>query len=161
MLGAAEYLTKPIDRKRLIEIVGKYGCEQCRVLIVDDDPSTREMMTRLLGKEGWQTEEAENGKVALARMVASPPDLILLDMMMPEMDGFQFMAEFRKHDDWRGIPVIIVTALNLSLEDHRQLSGQIEQILQYAPQNRDQTFADIRAMIDTLIPTAENSHMPS
>jgi CheY-like chemotaxis protein/nitrogen-specific signal transduction histidine kinase len=158
MLGAAEYLPKPVNRERLIQIVHKYDCEQgpCSALIVDDDPAAREMVSRLLSKEDWQITEAENGKIALARIADHAPDLILLDMMMPEMDGFQFMAEFRKHESWRNIPVIIVTAMNLSVEDQQRLSGKIEQVLEFEAQNRDQTFAEIRDMINTLIPTAES-----
>jgi CheY-like chemotaxis protein len=154
MLDAAEYLTKPVNRERLMQVVSKYACGDgaCNALVVDDDPAAREMLSRLLSREGWQISEAENGKVALAYLADSKPDLILLDMMMPEMDGFQFMAEFRKHEAWRGIPVIIVTALNLSLEERLRLSGQVEQVLEYESRNRDQTFAEIRDMINTLVP---------
>ncbi|HLY29236.1 MAG TPA: response regulator, partial [Aggregatilineales bacterium] len=80
------------------------------------------------------------------------PDLILLDLMVPEMDGFEFMIELRKNEAWRSVPVIIITALNLSLEDQQRLSGQIQKILQYESHNRAQTLADIRDMIHKLVP---------
>ncbi|TMA98669.1 MAG: response regulator, partial [Deltaproteobacteria bacterium] len=94
-LGAADYLTKPIDWDRLAAILQRYECARppCPVLVVEDDPVMREMLHRRLEKEGWKVIDAENGRVALERMTERQPDLILLDLMMPEMDGFQFLDE--------------------------------------------------------------------
>ena len=68
------------------------------MLIVEDDPPTREIMARTLASDGWTVAEAENGRVALERLAKAVPDLILLDLMMPEMDGFEFVAELRKKE---------------------------------------------------------------
>jgi CheY-like chemotaxis protein len=120
-LGAADYLTKPIDWQRLAGLLLRYECARppCPLLVVEDDASLREMLRRRLEKEGWAVIEAENGRVALERMTERQPDLILLDLMMPEMDGFQFLDEIRKHDAWRSIPVIVVTAKELAPEDRQ------------------------------------------
>jgi len=154
MLGASEYLTKPVDRQRLVQVVNRYRCPTgpCTVLVVDDDPLIRDMFSRALSKEHWQIAEAVNGKNALNEIAFGTPDLILLDLMVPEMDGFEFMIELRKNEAWRSVPVIIITALNLSLEDQQRLSGQIQKILQYESHNRAQTLADIRDMIHKLVP---------
>ena len=101
-LGAADYLTKPIDWDRLVAILQRYDCARppCPLLVVEDDPVMRDMLRRRLEKEDWTVIEAENGRVALERMTERQPELILLDLMMPEMDGFQFLDEIRKHEDW-------------------------------------------------------------
>ena len=97
-LGAADYLTKPIDWDRLVAILQRYECARppCPLLVVEDDPVMRDMLRRRLEKEDWTVIEAENGRVALERMTERQPELILLDLMMPEMDGFQFLDEIRQ-----------------------------------------------------------------
>ena len=111
-LGAADYATKPVDRARLSQILKKYTCPHppCPVLLVEDDPATREMTRAILEKEGWKVSEAENGRVALECMERERPSLILLDLMMPEMDGFEFAA--------RGAP-----APGVALDSHRRGDG--------------------------------------
>jgi signal transduction histidine kinase/CheY-like chemotaxis protein len=148
-LGASDYLTKPIDRERLIAVVKKYRRNQSLhpVLVVEDDPATREMTRRMLEKEGWAVAEAENGRAALAQVARSRPDLILLDLMMPEMDGFQFIAEMQKHEDWRTIPVVVVTAKELTAEERRQLNGHVEAILQKGGFSREKLLSSVRELV--------------
>src|SRR5213593_1948931 len=107
-LGAVDYLTKPIDWDRFAAILQKYRCVHppCTVLVVEDDADTRDMLRRMLTREGWAVSEATNGRVALERVAASQPELILLDLMMPEMDGFAFIEALRQHDAWRSIPIV-------------------------------------------------------
>jgi signal transduction histidine kinase/DNA-binding response OmpR family regulator len=144
-LGASEFLAKPIDRNRLTTILRKYGqgAAPGQVLLVEDDAATREMMTRMLHKEGWAVAEAENGLVALARVAAHRPDLILLDLMMPQMDGFAFTQEFRKVEAYRNIPIIVLTAKELTADDHRKLSGQVESILQKGARSGEDLVREI------------------
>lgn len=89
-LGASEFLTKPIDRTRLVSVLRKYGRPDTpgRVLVVEDDPSTREMMVRILEKEGRPGAQAENGRAALERVAAARPGLILMDTALPVLDGW-------------------------------------------------------------------------
>ena len=105
-LGATDYLTKPIDRSRLAAAADATaaGEDGCRVLLVEDDEATREMMRALLTREGWMVTEAANGRVALERLAAAGPDLILLDLMMPEMDGFEFAQRLRERPEWQCSP---------------------------------------------------------
>jgi PAS domain S-box-containing protein len=153
-LGASDYLTKPVDYRRLIRLLHHYRPEAAnaadasgQVLIAEDDPATREMVRRMLEKEGWAVSEAENGREALAKMTAHPPDLILLDLMMPEMDGFQFIAAVRQRPDWRSLPIIVVTAMDLTLGDRLRLNGCVEQILQKGTYHRDDLLREVRERV--------------
>ncbi|MDP1762187.1 MAG: response regulator, partial [Deltaproteobacteria bacterium] len=118
-LGASDYLTKPIQRERLLAVLGKYRRhpQPGPVLVVEDDSDTQEILRRLLVKEGCEVIAAENGRVALERLAESRTMLILLDLMMPEMDGFQFIERVRQHKNWRTIPIVVVTAKDLTKED--------------------------------------------
>ncbi|MGH7809375.1 MAG: response regulator, partial [Candidatus Binatia bacterium] len=148
-LGAAEYLTKPIDWERLAEALQKYECIRppCPVLIIEDDETMRTMLGRRLEKEKWTVIQATNGRTALEQMRKLRPELILLDLMMPEMDGFQFLDEVRKREEWRAIPVIVVTAKELTAEDRRRLNGSVEKILQKGAYSRDALIDEVRALI--------------
>jgi signal transduction histidine kinase/CheY-like chemotaxis protein len=130
-LGASEYMTKPINRERLMSVIRKYSRFRTRrsVLIVEDDPDTRDIIKTTLAKEGWRVETAENGRVALERVAASLPGLVLLDLMMPEMDGLTFLEEFRRLPDAAAVPVVVLTAKDLTAEDRRRLSGYVERVV--------------------------------
>jgi len=130
-LGAAGYLTKPIDRERLIEIVSQLRVAGApgRVLVVEDDEDQRQLLRTILGARGWSVREAANGRLALDAIRAELPDLILLDLMMPEMDGFELVAALQANAAWRAIPVVVVTALDLTAEDRQRLNGGVEHIL--------------------------------
>jgi signal transduction histidine kinase/CheY-like chemotaxis protein len=145
-LGAADYLPKPIDRERLVTMLRKYQVHPGPVLVVEDDPATREMMRRTLVNDGWTVDEAENGRVGLERVRQRPPGLILLDLMMPEMDGFAFVEELRKNDEWRRIPVVVVTAKDISEEDKLRLDGRVKRIFQKAALTRDELAREIRML---------------
>ena len=152
-LGAAEYLTKPIERERLISVLNKYRNEpQTRpVLVVDDDRTTREMLRRMLEREGWAVTEAENGRVALDRMAENQPGLILLDLMMPEMDGLEFIEEMRRHQEWSDVPVVVVTAKNLTPEDRQRINGFVEKVVQKGAYTRESLMAEVRNLVTTLV----------
>ena len=143
-LGASEYLSKPIDRERLREVLRRYRRDgACDVLIVEDDPPTRELLSRLLESEGWQVATAENGRVALDALERRIPSLILLDLMMPVMDGCQFATELRRQPRWREIPVIVLTAKDLTAEDRRMLNGDVQGVLQKGALSREELLREI------------------
>jgi CheY-like chemotaxis protein len=152
-LGAADYLTKPVDRDRLVAILKKYqSADQAHlVLVVEDDSAARDILQRTLEKEGWTVTTAENGRVALERVAEQPPALILLDLMMPEMDGFQVVEALREREDWRSIPIVVVTAKNLTAEDHSRLNGYVEKILQKGAYSREALLAEIRDLVTAYI----------
>jgi signal transduction histidine kinase/CheY-like chemotaxis protein len=130
-LGAVGYLTKPIERDKLVELVRRYAAPTgpTRVLVVEDDAIQRDRVRMWLQPPQWLVSEAENGRVALDRLKEAAPDVIILDLMMPEMDGFQLVAALQEHPQWRRIPVVVVTALDLSAEDRARLNSGVETVL--------------------------------
>ncbi|MFL5030400.1 MAG: response regulator, partial [Xanthobacteraceae bacterium] len=130
-LGAAGYLTKPIDRERLHALVQRFHSPSRRtcILVVEDDDVQRERVRAALEAQLWIVKEAANGHEALARLKNEKPDLILLDLMMPEMDGFQLVAALQEEAQWRDIPVIVVTAMDLTAADRARLNSGIESVL--------------------------------
>lgn len=154
-LGASEYLTKPVERKRLLDILRRYRRPIERegepttgqVLIVEDDRATREMLRRTLNQEGWQVQEAHNGHAALERLAQRIPDLILLDLMLPEMDGFQFVAAAHQSSAWQNIPIVVLTALDLTAQDHQRLNGYVRQILHKEARGYDELLREVRDLV--------------
>ena len=145
-LGASDYLTKPIERDRLLTVLHAHRRDH-PVLIVDDDVEIRQLLRRMLEPEGYAVVEAENGRVALERLQGVSPSVILLDLMMPEMDGFEFVAEFRRHEAWRAIPIVVITARDLSRDDRERLNGSVQKILQKGSPGRDQLLAEVRELV--------------
>jgi CheY-like chemotaxis protein len=84
-------------------------------------------------------------------MEQNQPELILLDLMMPEMDGFQFLEEVRKHEAWRSIPVIVITAKTLTAEDRQRLNGSVEKILQKGAYSREELIREVRDLVTAAI----------
>ena len=129
-LGATEYLMKPVDREHLAGALRKYSrVNHDPILVVDDDPNTRDLLSSTLTKDGWSVQTAENGLAALESVRKTRPGLVLLDLMMPEMDGFAFIEEFRKLPSLGEIPVIVLTAKDLTAEDRRRLNGHVKRIM--------------------------------
>src|SRR6266540_1542913 len=130
-LGAAGYLTKPIDRERLRHVIGRFRApaRPTRVLVVEDDAVQRERMLGWLEGPQWTVREAENGREALNRIQENKPDVILLDLMMPEMDGFAVVAALQKEAGWQDIPVIVITARDLDAKDRERLNSGVQSVL--------------------------------
>ncbi|MCA9973135.1 MAG: response regulator [Anaerolineales bacterium] len=154
-MGADDYLMKPVDRAQLLRVLERHDLRGDvevgrRVLIVEDDEASRALLARTLAKRGWRVTEAENGRVALDRIVESTPDIILLDLMMPEMDGFQFIEELRRQPDWDRIPVIVTTAKELTVEEQQLLHGHVERIVQKGRQDGGNLLRQITELV-TLI----------
>jgi len=110
VLGAVEYLTKPIDGEKLIETLESIGGSGKDVLVVDDDDVSRNLLRRLLVREGWRVHEAQNGLRGLEQLNRLQPSVVLLDLMMPEMDGFEMLKEMRRRPEVAATPVVVLTA---------------------------------------------------
>lgn len=147
-LGVSDFLSKPVDRNLLISCLNKYRAAEERgsLLVVEDDEDTRNVLCRMLKQEGWWPAEAANGRIALEMIEKTVPQLILLDLMMPEMDGFEFVAEMRKREEWRSIPIVVVTAKELTAEDRYQLNGAVQKILVKGASSQDQLLEDVRLL---------------
>ena len=150
-LGASEYMSKPVDRERLRAVLARYRqtAAERPVLIVEDDAATRELLREALSNEGWSVMEAENGRVALDRLDEQRPGLVVLDLMMPEMDGFEFLAELRRDDMLKDVPVIVVTAADLTREDRERLSGGVEHVLQKSGYSGEELLREVRQLSAT------------
>ena len=147
-LGATDYLTKPIDRRQLLNSIKKHRRHGDRVLVVEDDVDTRDMLGRILSGAGWLVSEASNGREALEAMAREKPDLILLDLMMPVMNGFDFLVEMRASPKWLDVPVIVATAKDLTEEEREQLNGSVTQVLAKGAYTRDQLVEAVRRSAD-------------
>ncbi|HVE49242.1 MAG TPA: response regulator [Casimicrobiaceae bacterium] len=150
-LGAADYMAKPIDRERLLAIVRKHCRDSAhgRVLVVDDDDNARTMIGRMVAKDGWTVIEANNGRVALDILAKQPlPAIILLDLIMPVMDGLQFINEVRKHTQWRTIPIVVLTAKDLSKDERLRLNQDVQQILEKSTLSREALLRELTSSIE-------------
>jgi CheY-like chemotaxis protein len=138
-----------VDRDRLVSVLNKHRAAQPAVhaLLVEDDAATRQTLRRMVEGEGWTATEAANGRAALQRMAESQPTVILLDLMMPDMDGFEFAEAVRKHETWHSIPIIVITAKDLTVEDRMRLNGYVEKILQKGAYDRDELLAEVRELV--------------
>jgi CheY-like chemotaxis protein len=145
-LGAAEYLTKPLDRERLLAAVRKHR-RDLPVLVVDDDPVVRDLLRRQLEAEGYRVSEAADGRAALARLREGVPGVVLLDLMMPEMDGFELIEAMRREAGWAGIPVVVLTAKDLTAEDRERLNGGVERVLQKGAYTKDALLGEVRRLV--------------
>ncbi len=155
-LGAADYLTKPIDRERLSSVLLRYRKDASNnVLVVEDDAESREMLRRVLKNDGWTVAEADNGRTALQQMAVQRPGIVLLDLMMPEMNGFEFLVEMHRHQEWKSIPVIVVTARDLSAEDRGRLNGSVTRVLQKGLYTRDELLEQISQLVASRVSKRE------
>lgn len=151
-MGAASFLTKPIDWDTLDAVVKKAVRGDIKdaspVLVVDDNPEIRELVRRTLTSNGWTVVEAADGCEALDQVAAQRPVLILLDLTMPEMDGFTFISKLNENVLWRDIPVVVLTARDLSNGDRERLQGSVRNILLKGAYSRDQLLSEVRQMVD-------------
>jgi PAS domain S-box-containing protein len=140
-LGASEYLTKPVDAARLVGVLRRHAPEAGgapgHALIVDDDELTRTVLRRTLEEAGWGVEEAADGRAALDCLMERVPRLVLLDLMMPGMDGFEVAARMQADPRWRAIPVVVVTARDLTAQDRLRLAGAADLIIEKGGFRRD------------------------
>jgi CheY-like chemotaxis protein len=142
-LGAAEVMTKPVDRGELTALLRQLLSRDGPILVVEDDLATRETVRNTIEKMGLTVAEVTNGRLALTWLAENPaPALILLDLMMPEMDGFEFLDKFNSHADWRHIPVVVITAKQLTAAERGLLSGQARGVIKKSASTTDREIAD-------------------
>lgn len=150
-LGAKDYLIKPVNKELLLKTIEDCVPETNRnmgpVLIVDDEEDARGLLEKILTKNGWHTQSAINGKNALELVVKSTPSIILLDLMMPVMDGFTFIKELKKLDPNHNIPIIVITARELSTNETTNLNKDAEHILHKSAYKKDELLQQIKDIV--------------
>jgi CheY-like chemotaxis protein len=148
-LGATEFLTKPVQRTQLMQLLERHAPEDAgrHALVVDDMEENREVLRRALEQEGWQVSEAGNGREALEKLAEQAPSLILLDLMMPVMDGFEFVLEMHKLDAAADIPIVVVTAKDITDEDRRRLDGGVVGLIEKGGLDRESLLAQLREQV--------------
>ncbi|MGH9041337.1 MAG: response regulator [Acidimicrobiia bacterium] len=145
---AADYLTKPIDKDRLVSVLRRHcDGDTAPVLVVEDDGATRALLRRTLEAQGFPVAEAENGERALQEVGEHRPALILLDLLMPVMDGFDFVSELHSRPEWRSIPIVVITAKDLTAEDQARLSGHVHDVLRKGAYTRARLLAEVRERV--------------
>ncbi len=151
-MGADDYLVKPIDRAELKRVLERFNGRsgRARVLLVDDDPETRGWMAALLAREGWSTVMAVDGQDAIDQLDCGMPDLIILDLMMPVMDGFAFLRSLRARPDARDVHVVVLTAKDVTGEERAVLDGKVDRVIRKDGVKLD----DLRAELRRLVPDA-------
>lgn len=152
-LGATDFLTKPINRDAFLQLLNHYRADRrpYSILVVEDDPGVRKLMWRLLQKEALEPTFAENGRVALERVAREIPQLIVLDLMMPEMDGFAVIEALRRNEQWRSIPIVVMTAKDLTPDDRLRLNGYVEQVLNGSAFGHETLLQDLSDRIATYL----------
>ncbi|MBX3229062.1 MAG: response regulator [Labilithrix sp.] len=160
-LGAVDYLIKPLQPRALVEVLRRHvPTDTGRVLVVEDDEPTRELMTRTLRSAGHVVVEAENGKIALDRLAEAAPQVIVLDLMMPVMDGMMFLHHLRAMEAYANVPVIVATAQILTDADRAQLAASAQQIIEKKAHSRSELLSliadEIRARIGEGAPLSES-----
>jgi CheY-like chemotaxis protein len=147
--GASDFVAKPVDPDRVAAVLKRYCGDPAgrRVLVVDDDPDLRRHLRGLLEKEGLEVNEAGDGRAALTCLDEQWPGLILLDLLMPEMDGFAFLAELQRRGEGRSVPVVVLTAKDLTAADHQRLRGPIGKILRKGSLGHEQLLAEVSALM--------------
>ena len=147
--GVVDFLAKPIKWKTLNVILSKYKIigKSKHILVIDDDSATRIILRKMLVKDGWRVDEAENGKVALDRIKKEKPELILLDLLMPVMDGFELLKVLKAEDAWKNIPVIVITSKDLTEEDYAFLTGNVDRVIQKGKYTRKELILRINEAI--------------
>jgi len=148
-LGASDYLVKPVSQVQLFETLRKYRRPELRghVLVVEDEKTTRDLLVKVIAREGWSVSEAENGRHALERIAERAPDIIFLDLMMPVMDGFDFIRELRKNNEHLLIPIVVVTAKDLSPAERQWLNGNVHSVFQKGSYRREELMEKIRDLV--------------
>jgi signal transduction histidine kinase/DNA-binding response OmpR family regulator/putative methionine-R-sulfoxide reductase with GAF domain len=149
-LGAADYLVKPVDRAKLVAALTNIcGAISGKALLVDDDEVVRRGVRQALEPLGWQVTEAENGQAAVEAFATAQPDVIILDLMMPKMDGFEVLNELRRRPDWQNIPIVVITAKDLTNDDRNRLNGAVERIIQKS--DRDEMLRQLTRAISRCV----------
>jgi CheY-like chemotaxis protein len=146
-LGAADYLLKPFERDDLLAALHRVAPRCRRLLVVDDDPHVADLVRQSLEDEPYQIDAAADGMAALEAIGERRPDVILLDLLMPRMDGFEVIASLQQDPERRDIPVIVLTAKMLTRQERRALKEHALAVIQKGALDRDALMAELKQVL--------------
>ncbi len=144
-LGAVDYVVKPVKWERFRQVMDRFRDAVGDVLVVDDDPDTRGQIRKALERDNWTVAEAGNGREALDVVAHAMPRVVLLDLIMPVMDGFAFLDALRARPGCEDLPVIVLSARDLTREDRKRLS-EAHQVLNKAETSFRALAKDLRVL---------------
>lgn len=126
-LGAAEYLVKPVEREPLLEALARCAAAagQRSVVVIDDDPVDADLVEAALAPEGWSVLRAAGGEEGVRLVRRERPSVVLVDLLMPEVDGFAVVERLRQDPVVADVPIVVLTAKEMTRADHERLSGRI------------------------------------
>ncbi|MDM8567226.1 response regulator [Candidatus Halobeggiatoa sp. HSG11] len=160
-MGVTDYITKPIQQEQLAKVLEKYKVKDEAtglIMVIDDNDIVRDTTAIILEHQGWRVFKAENGKIALEHMEHKKPSLILLDLDMPVMDGFEFLEQLHQNEVWSSTPVVVLTAKALSAKEYASLNGRVENIFRKEACSNEELIVSIHNLIaDFSVPTEENA----
>ncbi|WP_421658759.1 response regulator [Leptothermofonsia sp. ETS-13] len=150
-LGISDYLTRPADFKRLALLLHSYRPDESggKILLLQEDATTRQIIQRLLEKEGWTVAIAEPTRPALETINQDPPDLVLLDLMPPDLKSLEFVANLRQHEQLHDLPVVVITAQDISKDERLWLNSYIETLFQQGGYSREKSLVEVRKLVTT------------
>jgi CheY-like chemotaxis protein len=153
-LGALDYFVKPVDAKELVNRLSNYHLEHrsgdraTNVLVVDDEAANREWLIAVLEPAGFHVTLAKGGQEAIELARSLKPDLVLLDLLMPGVNGFDVVEALKEHEDTRGIPIMVLTAKHLNQDDIDQLNGHVSSILKRGSNGAVDLLAQLHAVLN-------------
>lgn len=158
-VGSTHWLAKPLELSDLSSTIARVvgSTSAGRALIVDDDESARTLLTKRMHALGWECAPAENGRTALERLDVFKPNLVLLDLMMPELDGFAFLDQLRRHAHWSSVPVIVITAKDLTPHDISRLRGDATALLSDRTQPKQVVLEQVGALVASRVGRLDRS----
>ena len=147
-MGASDYLTKPITSRRLLETLRRTTQQVAgTALLVEDNEEVRNVVQRQLRKQGWHVVSAENGRIGLEELRKETPDVVLLDLMMPEMDGFEFIRHVRADPAYKDLPVVVMTAMELGSAERALLNESVQRVIQKGSIGTSELLTELRARL--------------
>ena len=151
-LGADEYLVKPFDKDTLLRVIQSFSAQGREILVVDDDLVVIDIVRQELEDDGWKVRGATNGMEALSAVAQKVPDVLLLDLLMPEMDGFETLRRLREQETTQDLPIIVITAKNLSPDEREELEQHTLRVIEKNGLGRDRLLAELRQVLNVACP---------
>jgi len=147
-LGAFDYIVKPLEKEAILSALNRIPLVDGKnVLVVDDEAPAVDLLTQILQEEGYHVKGVYSGKEALHVLETKPPDIILLDLLMPEMDGFEVIQKIKAKNEWCNIPIIVVTAKDLTDEEWNILNTSVDSIIQKSGLSEDHLMDEIQTLL--------------